>query len=106
VFDADDEVEDHLWWIPLVVVSQNKLDFNRLTPSRWMEEEARVVLQDLPSSGYFVIVNPEEVGMYLGYCSVHGIATITWITSEPCKMARLGYVPCRLLMLLIKPLSN
>lgn len=60
--DEPAESNDNLWWIPLVVVSQNNLKFDELKPTLWMEEEARVVLQDLPPSSYFIIVNPEEVG--------------------------------------------
>lgn len=50
-----------------MVVAQNNLKFDELKPTIWMEEEARVVLQDLPSSSYFIIVNPEEVGMWLKF---------------------------------------
>lgn len=54
--------ENFTWWIPLIIVAQNNLDFVNLKPSIWMKEEKRIILNHLPPSTYFIIVNPEEIG--------------------------------------------
>lgn len=54
--------ENFTWWIPLVMVAQNNLDFVNLKPTIWMKEEKKIVLNQLPPSTYFIIVNPEEIG--------------------------------------------
>lgn len=58
------EQDKMLWWIPLVVVKQDKLDFNNATPTVWMKKEREVKLVDLPGPKEFVIVNPEEIGPF------------------------------------------
>ncbi|KAI4458984.1 protease m1 zinc metalloprotease [Holotrichia oblita] len=53
-----------LWWIPIVLVKQNKLDFKNTTPAIWMQKEKTVTLTDMPGSDFFIIVNPEEIGPF------------------------------------------
>ncbi|KAK6617492.1 hypothetical protein RUM44_005080 [Polyplax serrata] len=59
-------VDDNLTWqIPLVIVPQNNLNFDTTKPVAWMKDEKRIIVSDLPSSNYFVIVNPEEIGPFV-----------------------------------------
>ncbi|XP_062552082.1 aminopeptidase N [Armigeres subalbatus] len=58
------EQEKMLWWIPLVVVQQNNLNFSNTSATKWMKKVKQVVLEDLPNSDNFIIVNPEEVGPF------------------------------------------
>lgn len=58
------EQDKMLWWIPIVLITQDKLDFSNSTPHAWMEKTRQITLRDLPSNDKFVIVNPEEVGPF------------------------------------------
>ncbi|KAB0800196.1 hypothetical protein PPYR_05936 [Photinus pyralis] len=53
-----------LWWIPIVLVTQDKLNFTNTFPVMWMKREREVSLSDLPSVDKFIIVNPEEIGPF------------------------------------------
>ncbi|KAL0271165.1 UNVERIFIED_CONTAM: hypothetical protein PYX00_008351 [Menopon gallinae] len=57
--------ENFTWWIPLVIVQQNNLNFTDMKPAAWMKEEKKINLNNLPPSTYFIIVNPEEIGPFL-----------------------------------------
>lgn len=51
-----------LWWIPIIVVDQNSLNFYNYTPKVWMKKEREIVINNLPNADTFIIVNPEEIG--------------------------------------------
>ncbi|CAH2070892.1 unnamed protein product, partial [Iphiclides podalirius] len=51
------------WWIPLVVVSGDNLDFSSTTPLAWMKDQT-LELNNMPSKEHFIIVNPEEIAPY------------------------------------------
>lgn len=58
------EQDKMLWWIPLIVVSQDNLSFNNFKPTQWMRKTREVVLSNMPDADKFVIVNPEEIGPF------------------------------------------
>lgn len=58
------EQDKMLWWIPVIVVTQDKLDFVNTTPRLWMKKVREVEINELPSSDKFIIVNPEEIGPF------------------------------------------
>lgn len=51
-----------LWWIPIVMITQDKMDFANSTPIVWMKKEREIVLRNLPGPKSFIIINPEEIG--------------------------------------------
>lgn len=53
-----------LWWIPLVLVPQDQLQFNNFTPNTWIKKTRDIILTDLPADDKFIIVNPEEIGPF------------------------------------------
>lgn len=58
------EQDKLLWWIPLVVVTQDKLNFTNSKPVKWMKKAREVTLENMPESDQFIIVNPEEIGQH------------------------------------------
>jgi hypothetical protein len=58
------EQDKMLWWIPLVVVTQDSLNFSNFTPYKWIKNVKEVELTGLPSADKFIIVNPEEIGPF------------------------------------------
>lgn len=56
-----------LWWIPIVLVTEDKMNFTNTTPIAWMKKEREIVLQNMPKKDQFIIVNPEEIGTLLIY---------------------------------------
>lgn len=58
------EQDKMLWWIPLILVTQDELNFNNFVPYRWMKKTRDIILTDLPSDDKFIIVNPEEIGPF------------------------------------------
>ncbi|KAJ8917173.1 hypothetical protein NQ315_012665 [Exocentrus adspersus] len=61
--DVPDQ-EKFVWWIPVVLVRQDKLNFHNSTPLVWMKREREIKLEHLPGKEHFVIVNPEEIGPF------------------------------------------
>ncbi|XP_060526460.1 aminopeptidase N [Cylas formicarius] len=61
--DVPDQ-EKFLWWIPVVLVREDKMNFRNSTPLVWMMKEREIKLEDLPSADKFVIVNPEEISPF------------------------------------------
>ncbi|CAH1974580.1 unnamed protein product [Acanthoscelides obtectus] len=61
--DVPDQ-DKYLWWIPVVLVRQDKLDFHNSTPFIWMRSEREIQIEGLPRSDSFVIINPEEIGPF------------------------------------------
>lgn len=51
-----------LWWIPIVLITQDQMNFSNTTPVCWMKKEREIVLPNLPTAENFVIINPEEIG--------------------------------------------
>lgn len=58
------EQDKMLWWIPLVLVRQDKLQFNSFKPDTWIKKTRDIILTDLPADDKFIIVNPEEIGPF------------------------------------------
>lgn len=58
------EQDKMLWWIPLIVVTQDKLEFTNFVPHKWFKKTREVTLTDLPGADKFIIVNPEEIGPF------------------------------------------
>ncbi|XP_058446864.1 aminopeptidase N [Malaya genurostris] len=58
------EQDKMLWWIPLIVVSQDNLNFTNTSATKWMKNVREVTLEDLPNSNSLIIVNPEEIGPF------------------------------------------
>lgn len=58
------EQDKMLWWIPVVLVTEDKMDFINTTPKMWMKKVRDVELSSLPSADKFIIVNPEEIGPF------------------------------------------
>lgn len=58
------EQDKMLWWIPLIIITQDKLNFTNFVPSRWMKKTRDIILTGLPDENQFIIVNPEEIGPF------------------------------------------
>uniref|UniRef100_A0A1I8M6U2 Aminopeptidase N n=1 Tax=Musca domestica TaxID=7370 RepID=A0A1I8M6U2_MUSDO len=58
------ERDKMLWWIPLVVVQENDINFSNTTPVKWLANTKTQILENLPGDDKFVIVNPEEIGPF------------------------------------------
>ncbi|KAF7279863.1 hypothetical protein GWI33_006670 [Rhynchophorus ferrugineus] len=61
--DVPDQ-EKFLWWIPVVLIRQDKMNFRNTTPLIWMMKEREIILQDMPAADTFIIINPEEIGPF------------------------------------------
>ncbi|XP_055696927.1 aminopeptidase N isoform X1 [Phlebotomus papatasi] len=59
------------WFIPLIVVTEDKLDFTETRPRLWMEKSREATLAGLPEASKFIIVNPEEIGPFPVNYDVH-----------------------------------
>lgn len=58
------EQDKMLWWIPLILVKQDNLNFHNATPIMWLNKTREVKLTNLPQADQFIIVNPEEIGPF------------------------------------------
>ncbi|ETN63260.1 protease m1 zinc metalloprotease [Anopheles darlingi] len=58
------EQDKMLWWIPLVIVTQDTLDFTNTSATKWMKQVREVELDEMPAADQFIIVNPEEIGPF------------------------------------------
>ncbi|XP_069686837.1 aminopeptidase N-like isoform X2 [Periplaneta americana] len=54
-----------LWIIPIMYLSPSNLDTSKMRTSAWMNNEKEVNISGLPGSDDFIIVNPEEIGMFM-----------------------------------------
>lgn len=52
-----------VWWIPIVLIGQDMMNFTNTTPVCWMRKEREITLPNLPNADNFIIINPEEIGM-------------------------------------------
>uniref|UniRef100_A0A182K329 Aminopeptidase n=1 Tax=Anopheles christyi TaxID=43041 RepID=A0A182K329_9DIPT len=69
--NADRNVTDYCWWIPLTYTTATLLDFNDTLPKAWMKcNEAKgikkevTILDDLPDPKNWVIFNVQLAGLY------------------------------------------
>lgn len=51
-----------------MLVTQDHMNFTNSTPLIWMKKEREIILDNLPDSNLFIIVNPEEIGMLSVRC--------------------------------------
>lgn len=51
-----------LWWVPIMLLSQDNLDIGSLTTLTWMQEQKDISIADMPPQDAFIIANPEEIG--------------------------------------------
>lgn len=58
------EQDKMLWWIPIVMIAQNNLNFANSTPYAWVKKTKDLVLQGMPDQDQFIIINPEEIGPF------------------------------------------
>lgn len=58
------EQDKMLWWIPLILITQDNLNFSNFKPHLWMKKTRDIILTNLPADDKFVIVNPEEIGPF------------------------------------------
>lgn len=58
------EQDKMLWWIPLVVVQQDNLNFTNTSATKWMKKVKQVTLENLTNADNFIIINPEEIGPF------------------------------------------
>lgn len=58
------EQDKMLWWIPLILINQDELNFNNFKPHTWMKKTRDIILTNLPAEDKFIIVNPEEIGPF------------------------------------------
>lgn len=58
------EQDKMLWWIPLILITQDNLNFNNFKPYLWMKKTRDIILTNLPADDKFIIVNPEEIGPF------------------------------------------
>lgn len=58
------EQDKMLWWVPLIVVTEDKLDFTKFVPAKWIKKTRETTLENLPTADKFIIVNPEEIGPF------------------------------------------
>jgi aminopeptidase N len=58
------EQDKMLWSIPIVIVTQDKLNFENTTPVAWMKKEREIEITNMPSRDKFIIINPEEIGPF------------------------------------------
>ncbi|KAL6259505.1 hypothetical protein P5V15_009423 [Pogonomyrmex californicus] len=55
------------WDIPIVMQAQNKLNFSNTKPTVWLKKEnipKNLTISDITDKDNFIIVNPEEIGMF------------------------------------------
>lgn len=58
------EQDKMLWWIPIILLTQDNLNFNNFKPHVWMKKTKDIILTNLPTEDKFIIVNPEEIGPF------------------------------------------
>ncbi|XP_064212579.1 aminopeptidase N isoform X1 [Tribolium castaneum] len=56
--------EKFVWWIPVILIRQDSLNFSNTKPIVWMKKEKEITLENLPEANQFIIVNPEEIGPF------------------------------------------
>ncbi|XP_068081872.1 aminopeptidase N isoform X2 [Anabrus simplex] len=59
------ETTESLWWIPILYLSRYNLDLDYLLILTWLREEGQITIGNLPDQETFIIINPEDIGMFL-----------------------------------------
>lgn len=62
-----------------MLVTQDHMNFTNSTPLVWMKKEREIILDNLPDSNLFIIVNPEEIGMSSVRCVSIRVLTVFMI---------------------------
>ncbi|XP_049964572.1 aminopeptidase N-like [Schistocerca serialis cubense] len=57
--------DKQLWWVPIMLMTRDDMDVSTLTTITWMQEQREISIADMPSEDAFVVVNPEEIGMFM-----------------------------------------
>ncbi|XP_066603300.1 aminopeptidase N [Prorops nasuta] len=60
-------VDIYQWSIPIVMLSENSLDFSKTKPLTWLTTgngTKNQTIKDITDKDHFIIVNPEEIGMF------------------------------------------
>uniref|UniRef100_A0A1A9WGS8 Aminopeptidase n=1 Tax=Glossina brevipalpis TaxID=37001 RepID=A0A1A9WGS8_9MUSC len=97
-----DVPEQHLmlWWIPIVIISQNNLNFNLTKPTIWMKEEREIILSNISSmtENSFVIINPEEIGPFpVNYDSKNWNLLLSFLLKEDGRSRIPAYTRAKLI---------
>lgn len=58
------ERDKMLWWIPLVTIRQDNLNFSNTKPQAWIEKKRTQIIKNMPNHDEYIIVNPEEIGPF------------------------------------------
>ena len=58
------EQDKMLWWIPLIVINQDNLNFSNFVPQQWIKKTREISLTNMPAADKFIIINPEEIGPF------------------------------------------
>lgn len=58
------EQDKMLWWIPLVILHEDNLNFKNTTPLLWINKKSVELKMDPKQSEKFIIVNPEEIAPF------------------------------------------
>lgn len=58
------EQDKMLWWVPLILVTEDKLNFTNFVPEKWIRKTRNTTLSNLPAPDKFIIINPEEIGPF------------------------------------------
>ncbi|XP_034944906.1 aminopeptidase N isoform X2 [Chelonus insularis] len=62
---TSNEKMSYQWDIPITITSQNNLNFSQLQPALWLSKnDLTTTHKDPASKDKFIIVNPEEIGMF------------------------------------------
>ncbi|KAI8114855.1 Aminopeptidase N [Lucilia cuprina] len=84
------ERDKMLWWIPLVIIQQQNLNFSNTKPQVWIEKKRSQIINDLPNSDKFIIINPEEIGPFpVNYDTTNWNLLSTFLQTEE----GLKYIP-------------
>lgn len=66
-----DDPQQPLWWVPIVMATQEKMNFGETKPVTWMKPtQRRIVIEgeearnNLPGPESFIVINPEEIGFF------------------------------------------
>ncbi|XP_067015197.2 aminopeptidase N [Anabrus simplex] len=54
-----------LWWIPIQYITRHSMDIHNSRPVAWMEKQRHITVKNLPGPESFIIVNPDEIGMFM-----------------------------------------
>lgn len=55
-----------LWWIPITYTTEKQLNFNNTQPSKWMNAERSITMDDLDASpSQWILLNVQETGNYI-----------------------------------------